>query len=76
MQLAPWSGYSTTPEAATAVRGAEAAVVLADAHATLGTAVDLGDADAPKTDIHNRPKQVQCSCHSSSYLIGTDAPSL
>lgn len=41
------------------MRAAEASVVLADPHASLGTAVDLGDANAPKTDIHNRPKQVR-----------------
>ena len=57
MQLAPWSAYSTTPGAADGVRDAEATVTRADEHATLATAIDLGDADAPKTDIHFRTKQ-------------------
>ena len=57
MQLAPWSGFSTTPEAASTVREEQALVVLADAHATLATEIDLGDATSPLSDIHNRPKQ-------------------
>jgi len=57
VQLAPWSGAAAGNEPTAAVRDAQRAVVLADARATLATAVDLGDADAPKTSIHPRVKQ-------------------
>jgi hypothetical protein len=39
------------------VRAEEAEAVFADAHATLATAVDLGDISAPMGPIHPRPKQ-------------------
>ncbi len=55
VQLAPWSG---TPGANVAgVRAAQLTVTLSDPRATLGSAVDLGDASAPKGNIHPRPKQ-------------------
>ena len=57
MQLAPWSGFSTTPTAASTVREEQALVVALDPHATLATEIDLGDVSSPKSDIHNRPKQ-------------------
>ena len=39
------------------MRAAQRAVTAADLHATLATAIDLGDALAPKSSIHPRPKQ-------------------
>ena len=57
VQVAPWSGYGVSAVEAADVRAAELAVVLADAHATLATAVDLGDVNAPQGSIHPRPKQ-------------------
>lgn len=55
VQLAPWSG-TNGPNVAS-VRAAQLSVTLSDPHATLGSAVDLGDAQAPKGNIHPRPKQ-------------------
>jgi hypothetical protein len=57
VQIAPWSGAASGSEPTAGVRDAQRAVVLADARATLATAVDLGDAGAPKTSIHPRIKQ-------------------
>ena len=57
MQLAPWSGFSTSTLAASTVREEQAGVVFADSRATLATEVDLGDPASPLSDIHNRPKQ-------------------
>jgi len=57
MQLAPWSGFSTSSQAASTVREEQSLVVAADPHATLATEIDLGDVASPLSDIHNRPKQ-------------------
>ena len=57
VQLAPWSGFGTLGFQAAGVRAEEGSVALADAHATLATAVDLGDIAPPMGSIHPRPKQ-------------------
>lgn len=57
VQIAPWTGFGTLAFQAAGVRAAEQAVTLADAHATLATAIDLGDVGAPQGSIHPRQKQ-------------------
>jgi len=57
VQIAPWAGFGTLAEQAAGVRDEELRTTLADAHATLATAADLGDLGAPMGSIHPRPKQ-------------------
>ena len=57
VQIAPWSGFGTLAFQAAGVRMEEERATFADAHATLATAVDLGDIAAPLGSIHPRPKQ-------------------
>jgi len=57
VQIAPWSGFGTLAFQAAGVRAEELLATRADAHATLATAVDLGDISPPMGSIHPRPKQ-------------------
>jgi hypothetical protein len=57
VQLAPWAGSAGRNNITAQTRDDERAIADADTRVTIATAADLGDAAAPKTSIHPRPKQ-------------------
>lgn len=57
MQLAPWAGSVDQNNKTARTRSVELSIADADTRVTVATAADLGDAAAPKTSIHPRPKQ-------------------
>jgi len=77
VQIAPWGGFGTQAFQAAGVRSDEQLAALADAHATLATAADLGDLSPPMGSIHPRPKQqlgARLAAGALRDLFGRGAP--